>query len=82
MSTFQVVPEKGISIRDLEPGSSWISPEYLGVTPEEQAASRDGTMPKARQAEIYEAAQRANDRLAKMPVPGVQEWMPYRRILS
>lgn len=85
MSAFDIVPAPNggrLSLRDMEPGSAWVSPAFLGVTPEEQIASRDGTMPEARQIEIYEAARRASDALAKMPVPGVQEWMPLRRILS
>lgn len=84
MSAFDIVPApKGcLSLRDMAPGSAWISPAFLGVSPEEQIASRDGTMPAARQLEIYEAAQRANEALANMTVPGVQEWMPLRRILS
>lgn len=84
MSAFEIVPApKGcLSLRDMEPGASWISPAYLGVSPEEQIASRDGTMTPERHREIYEAAQRANEELANMTVPGVQEWMPLRRILS
>ncbi len=85
MSAFDIVPAfpgGRISLREMSPGSSWVSPAYIGVTAEDEIAMRDGTMTDARQIEIYEAGQRANDALVNMPVPGVQEWMPIRRILS
>lgn len=83
MSEIQVVsPGSNPNISEWPPGSSWIAPSYLGVTAEDEIAAKNGTMTPQRQLEIYEAGQRANDALVNMPVPGVQEWMPYRRILS
>lgn len=83
MSGFEIVAGGSThSIRDWPPGSSWISPDFLGVTAADKEAMKSGTMTPERHLEIYEATQRANDALVNMPVPGVQDWMPYRRILS
>jgi hypothetical protein len=72
MSAFVAVSAP-ISIKDMPPCGSWISPSFLGVTTEDAVAIEAGTMTPERQLEIYEAGQRANDALVKMPVPGVQE---------
>ncbi len=85
MSDFEIVPASpngSLSLREMAPGSSWVSPAYIGVTADDQAALMSGTMTTARQIEIYEAGQRANDALVNMPVPGVQDWMTLQRILS